>query len=354
MKRNVTRAATVGALLLGLAALATVPPASAQQPAAATYPRLGRIVRSDPRLDKVLAKDAQIEVLASGFEWSEGPVWVKSDPLGDSGYLLFSDVPRNHVLKWKEGKGISVFLQPSGYTGLGAYSYEPGSNGLTLDRQGRLVLCEHGDRRVSVLPWNGGKMTLADRYQGKRLNSPNDVVVKSDGNVYFTDPPYGLPKQAADPLREQPHFGVYRIAPDGKVTLLTAEMTRPNGLAFSPDEKTLYVAQSDPDAAIWRAYPVNGDGTLGKSRVFFDATQMAKSGMKGLPDGLKVDRDGNLWATGPGGVLIFAPDGTLLGRIDTGEATANCAWGGPDGADLYITADMYLCRVRTSTRGAGW
>jgi gluconolactonase len=349
------RRAAAGALLLGLAATLSVAAATQQQPPAGSpYPRLGRIVRSDPRLDKILPPGAQIEVLASGFDWSEGPVWLKTDPLGEQGgCLLFSDVPRNHVLRWKEGEGISVFLQPSGYTGRAPYGREPGSNGLTLDRQGRLVSCEHGDRRVSVLLWDGGKKTLADSYAGKRFNSPNDVVVKSDGSVYFTDPPYGLPRQADDPRREQPHFGVYRITPDGTVTLLTAEMTRPNGLAFSPDEKTLYVAQSDPDAAIWKAFPVQADGTLGNSRVFFDATSMAKSGtMKGLPDGLKVDRDGNLWATGPGGVLIFAPDGTLLGRIDTGEATANCAFGGSDGSDLYITADMYLCRVRTTAHGA--
>jgi gluconolactonase len=261
-------------------------------------------------------------------------------------------VPRNHILRWKEGQGISVFLQPSGFTGRLPYGREPGSNGLTLDRQGRLVACEHGDRRVSVLLPDGGKKTLADSHDGKRFNSPNDVVVKRDGSVYFTDPPYGLPKQADDPRREQPHFGVYRIAPDGAVTLLTAEMVRPNGLAFSPDEKILYVAQSEGSAAVVNAYPVNADGSLGKGRLFFDATPMAKSGMKGLPDGLKIDRDGNVWTTGPGGVLIIAPDGKLLGRIETGEATANCTFGGPDGSELYITADMYLCRVRTTTRGA--
>jgi len=216
-----------------------------------------------------------------------------------------------------------------------------------------LVSCEHGDRRVSVLYWDGGKRTLADSHDGKRFNSPNDVVVKSDGSIYFTDPPYGLPQQAADPRREQPHFGVYRIAPDGAVTLLNATMTRPNGLAFSPDETILYVAQSDPDAAIWRSFPVRPDGSLGESRIFFDATPLAKSGtMPGLPDGLKIDRDGNLWATGPGGVLIFAPDGTLLGRLDTGVPTANCAFGGPDGSDLYVTAHRYLCRIRTTTHGA--
>ena len=366
------RRAAGGALLLGLAAAlyAAVPSAEAgNTPAAAPaipdYPRIGRIVRSDPRLDALLPPGTQIEVLASGFDWSEGPVWLKNDPVAaesggggggasSGGCLLFSDVPRNHVLRWKEGQGVSVFLQPSGYPGRTPYGREPGSNGLALDRQGRLVSCEHGDRRVSVLLPDGGKRTLADAHDGKRFNSPNDVVVKSDGSIYFTDPPYGLPRGADDPRREQPHFGIYRISPDGRaVTLLNAEMTRPNGLAFSPDEKILYVAQSDPNAAIWKAFPVNADGSLGKSRVFFDATPMAKSGtMKGLPDGLKVDREGNLWATGPGGVLIFAPDGTLLGRIDTGEATANCAFGGPDGSDLFVTADMYLCRVRTATRGA--
>jgi len=318
------------------------------------YPRLGRIVREDPRLDALLPPGTEIEVLASGFDWSEGPVWLRTDPDGgEGGCLLFSDVPRNHVLRWKEGQGVSVFLQPSGYTGRVPYGPEPGSNGLTLDRQGRLVLCEHGDRRVSTLSWDGGKQTLADNYNGKRFHSPNDVVVKSDGAVYFTDPPYGLPLGPDDPRRELPHFGVYRVSPDGAVTLLTAEMTRPNGLAFSPDERTLYVAQSDPDAAIWMAFPVGTDGLLGEGRVFFDATPMVRTGtLKGLPDGLKVDRDGNLWATGPGGVLVFAPDGTLLGRVDPGEATSNCAFGGPDGADLYITADMYLCRIRTATRGA--
>ncbi len=320
------------------------------------YPKIGHIVRSDPRLDALLPSGAEIEVLASGFDWSEGPVWLNADPLGPEGgpggCLLFSDVPRNHVLRWKEGEGVSVFLQPSGYTGRAPYGREPGSNGLALDRQGRLVSCEHGDRRVSLLYWDGGKRTLADSHDGGRFNSPNDVVVRRDGSIYFTDPPYGLPGGPEDPRREQPHFGVYHIGTDGRVTLLTAEMTRPNGLAFSPDETTLYVAQSDPEAALWRAYPVNGDGTLGAGRVFFDATAMAKSGLKGLPDGLKVDQAGNLWATGPGGVLVFAPDGALLGRIDPGEATANCAFGGKDGSDLYITADMYLCRVRTSTRGA--
>jgi len=311
------------------------------------YPTIGQIVREDPRLDQLIARDARIEVLASGFEWSEGPVWIK-----DGGYLLFSDIPRNSVMKWKEGEGIALFMKPSGYTGVADYGGEPGSNGLLLDKQGRLVMCEHGDRRVSVMPWDGGKRTLVDNYMGKRLNSPNDAVFKSNGDLYFTDPPYGLPRQFEDPRRELDFCGVYRLSTDGKVTLLTKEMTRPNGIAFSPDEKTLYVAQSDPRRAIWMAFPVLADGTIGTGRVFYDVTSLVGK-LPGLPDGMKVDKDGNLFATGPGGVLVFAPDGKYLGRIDTGERTANCAWG-DDGSALYITADMYLCRVKTKTKGLGW
>jgi gluconolactonase len=311
----------------------------------ANYPSIGEIVRSDPRFDRLVPAGARIEVLASGFAWAEGPVWVN-----DGGYLLFSDIPRNSVMKWTPQDGATLFLKPSGFTGVVDYGHEPGSNGLTLDSQGRLISCEHGDRRVSRLEINGGKRTLADNYQGKRLNSPNDAIVKSNGDLYFTDPPYGLPKNWDDPRRELDFCGVYRLAADGKLTLLTRELTRPNGLAFSPDEKTLYVANSDPQRAIWMAYPVKDDGTLGPGRVFADVTAMVGR-HKGLPDGMKVDREGNLFAGGPGGIHVYAPDGKLLGRIDTGEATANCNWG-DDGSTLYITADMYLCRLKTTTKGA--
>jgi gluconolactonase len=205
---------------------------------------------------------------------------------------------------------------------------------------------------VARLEKGGGKKTIVDSYMGRRLNSPNDGCYKSNGDLYFTDPPYGLPKQADDPTRELDFCGVYRVAKDGTVTLLTKEMTRPNGIAFSPDERTLYVAQSDPERAIWMAFPVQRDGTLGRGRVFHDATSMVGKG-PGLPDGLKVDRAGNLFATGPGGVYIFTPSGDLLGRIETGEKTANCAWG-DDGSTLYMTADMYLCRIKTRTKGARW
>jgi gluconolactonase len=213
-----------------------------------------------------------------------------------------------------------------------------------------MVSCEHGDRRISVLTKGGGKRTLVDNYQGKRLNSPNDLVYKSNGDLYFTDPPYGLPSPES-PLREMDYCGVFRLS-KGVLTLLTKEMSRPNGLAFSPDEKTLYVANSDPDHAVWMAFPVNADGTLGKGRVFTDVTSMVKD-HPGLPDGMKIDRSGNLFAAGPGGIHIYAADGKRLGRIDTGQRTANCNWG-EDGSTLYIAADSYLCRIRTTTKGNGW
>lgn len=311
--------------------------------------KTGQIIRLDPALDRLLDPQTPVEVLADSFKWAEGPVWIKN-----GGYLLFSDVPRNTIFRWKQGEGLSVFLKPSGYTGPGEYSREPGSNGLTLSRDGQLIACEHGDRRVSILPLtNGEKRTLADRYEGKRFNSPNDVVQKSNGDIYFTDPPYGLPQQENDPTRETPVFGVYRIDTAGATTLLAGHLSRPNGLAFSPDEKTLYVAQSDPGRPVIFAFPVLADGKLGPERVFFDATPLMNEGLPGLPDGLKVDINGNLFATGPGGVLVISPEGKLLGRVDTTQATANCAWG-DDGSVLYITANNRLCRVRTKTRGAGF
>jgi gluconolactonase len=324
--------------------------ATAQAQNTTNFAHLGEIVRLDSKLDELLPKDAKIELLGAGFEWTEGPVWV---PEGKSGYVLFSDIPHNSIMKWEYGKGVSLFMKPSGYTGVVDYGNEPGCNGLVLDPKGQLVACEHGDRRVSVLTKNGGKRTIVDNYQGKRLNSPNDACFKSNGDLYFTDPPYGLPGNFDDPRRELDFCGVYRVqfGADGvnKVTLLTDQMTRPNGIAFSPDEKFLYVAQSDPKAAVWMKYPVKDDGTIGAGTVFFDSTQYVGK-HKGLPDGLKTDKAGNVWATGPGGVWIFDPSGKPLGRIDTKEATANCCWG-DDGTVLYITADMYFCRVKTTTKG---
>jgi len=310
---------------------------------------LGTILRKDPRFDKLIPPGAQMEVLAGGYDWTEGPVWVK-----DGGYLLFSVIPPNKVLKWKEGSGASIYLKPSGLTGPKDLREEPGSNGLVIDPKGNLVLCQHGDRRVARMdaPLSSPAskfVTLADKQDGKKLNSPNDACYHSSGALYFTDPPYGLVKRMEDPTKELDFQGVYRLGTDGKLTLLTKEVTRPNGIAFSPDEKTLYVASSDPDKAVWHAYPVNADGTLGAGRIFADVTKDVGK-VKGLPDGLKVDVNGNLFATGPGGVLVFAPDGTHLGTLSTGEATSNCAWG-EDGSTLFITADQYLVRIRTATKG---
>lgn len=331
-------------IVLSLVSIFIGTAATAQPPK--SYPSLGKVVRENAKLDALIEPGTQIEMLASGFEWAEGPVWDRKGQ-----FLLFSDIPNNAVMKWSRDKGVELYLKPAGYTGVAPYGKEPGSNGLILDTQGRLISMEHGDRRLSRMDPDGGKVTLVDRYEGKRLNSPNDGVQRSNGDIYFTDPPYGLPNLVDDPRRELDFYGVYRLS-GGKLTLLTRELTRPNGIAFSPDEKTLYVAQSDPQRAIWMAYPVLADGGIGKGRVFADVTAMVDK-LPGLPDGMKVDRDGNLWATGPGGVHIYAPDGTRLGRLDTGEATANVAWG-DDGGTLYITADMYLCRMRTKTRGAGW
>ncbi len=333
------------ALLLG----ALVNAAGAQP--GASFPTIGQIVRTDPRLDKLLPKDTKIEVLSSGFTWSEGPVWVKDQKADGGGYLLFSDVPQNTIFKWTEKGGLTPFLKPSGYTGVGTYSEEPGSNGLTVDRQGRLIACEHGDRRISALPLDGsgGKRTLADNYQGKRLNSPNDVVAHSSGNYYFTDPPYGMPKREKD-VAETGIYGVYRIDPKGTVSLVTNELTRPNGVALSPDERTLYVAQSDGKQPVVMAFPVAADGSTGNGRVVFGLDNMKKQGLNGGFDGMKVDRDGNLWVTGAGGVLVLSPTGEFLGHIKVGVATSNCAWG-DDGSTLYLTSDMYLCRVKTTARG---
>jgi gluconolactonase len=306
---------------------------------------IGHIERLDPALDALVAPDARVEKLAEGFKWSEGPVW-------DGGGVLFSDVPNNVVWRWKEGTpGVVELLRPSGYTGSTPRGGEPGANGLTFDGAGALVLCQHGDRRIARLDGDRHFATVADRYDGKRFNSPNDVVVRSNGDVYFTDPPYGLEGHEKDPAKEIPWSGVYRrAAADGQVTLLTKELAFPNGIAFSPDEKRLYVSNSDPEHAIWMVYDVTGDGGVANGRVFFDATAMVKAGKKGLPDGMKIDQRGNLFATGPGGVLVFTPDGRQLGTIVTGEPTANCAFG-DDGGTLYMTANNKLCRIRLLTRG---
>jgi len=335
------------AILTTLILLAQVAGTSLTSHAQTPKRTLGKIERFDSQLDNLLGADAKLEILADGFTWTEGPLWM-----GDAanGHLLFSDIPRNTTFKWTAKDGVQLFMNPSGYTGVTYYGLEPGSNGLLKDLDGNLVSCEHGDRRVSVLTPGGGKRTLADNYQGKRLNSPNDGVLKSNGDIYFTDPPYGLPMRENDPRRELDHYGVYRISKkDGSLTLLTTELQRPNGIGFSPDEKTLYVAQSDPKRAIWMSFAVAADGTISKGTLFYDATAEVGK-MPGLPDGLSVDTQGNLWASAPGGIWIFSKEAKLLGRINTGERTSNCSFG-EDGSTLFVTADSYLCKIQTKVKG---
>lgn len=309
----------------------------------------GKLVALDDAFYDYMDKNAKIEVLADGFIWSEGPVWVKA---GD--FLLFSDAPQNTIFKWQDDEGITEFLTPSGYTGILPYSREPGSNGLIINNDGELVACEHGDRRISSMPLvSGGKVTLADAWEGKRLNSPNDIVQASNGTYYFTDPPYGLPEQENSEMREIDAFGVFKISQYGKVDIVVSNLTRPNGLALSPDEKTLYVNQSDPNAPYIMAYNIKKDGSLDEGRVFFDASELQEAGLVGSLDGIKIAEDGTIFSTGPSGVLVINSEGKLLGRIETGQRTANCTWG-DDGSVLYMTAHNFLMRIQTKTTGAGF
>ncbi|MCA9136560.1 MAG: SMP-30/gluconolactonase/LRE family protein [Planctomycetales bacterium] len=308
---------------------------------AQTPSTIGQVEVLSPEMERFADATTKIEVLSGGFTWTEGPVWIADD---GGGHLLFSDIPRNSIFRWSSSRGVELFMQPSGYTGVSYYGLEPGTNGLTLDPQRRLTMCEHGDRRVSVLTRGGGKMTLVDRYQGKRLNSPNDLTFDKAGNLYFTDPPYGLPERADDPRRELDFCGVYRFSTDGKLTLLTKEMTRPNGIGLSPDEKTLYVAQSDPDRPIWMAFPFNEDRTLGPGKELYNA-KSAMDVYPGLPDGMTIASDGTIFGSGPGAIYVLTPDGKLLGRFVTGGRVSNCTFDA-DQKYLYITADDYLCRVK--------
>ncbi|SKB00841.1 gluconolactonase [Prosthecobacter debontii] len=298
----------------------------------------GGIERLDPAIDQLLAPDAKIEVLASGFNWSEGPVWK-------DGQILFSDVPENTVFGWKEGdKNAFISLRPSGsLDGTGQ-----GSNGLALDAQGNLILTQQGERRIARLEKDGSFTTLADQYNGKRFNSPNDLVIARSGQIFFTDPPYGMKKGVE---QDAPYHGIYRVDTDGKVSLIIDDIRWPNGIALSPDEKILYLAISDKEAARVMAYDLQADGSVQNGRVIFNAQALKSAERKGSCDGMKVDTQGNIWTTGPGGVLILSPQGKHMGTILTGQNTGNCAWGGPEKDTMYITADMFLLRVKTRIQG---
>jgi gluconolactonase len=308
-----------------------------------------QVIRKDAALDEIVPAGAKIEKVARGFLFTEGPIWIPRTDDTD-GYLLFSDPNNNLIYRWTQDGQLSIFMTKSGYHGMDIGQYgQPGSNGLTLDRQGRLTINQHGNRRVVRMEKNGQLTVLADHYEGKRFNSPNDLVYKSDGALYFTDPPFGLPKFFDDPRKELPYSGVFRVSADGKSTqLLTKELTGPNGLAFSPDEKYLYVDNWDEKNKIIMRYEVNKDGTLSNGKVFFDMT--SAEGEDAL-DGLKVDQRGNLYVSGPGGLWIISPEGKHLGTIIGPEHPHNFAWGDDDGKTLYLCAKTGLYRIRLNIPG---
>ncbi len=311
--------------------------------AAAPARTIGHVERLDPELDAIVPEGAVFEILAEGHEWTEGPVWVPWLTM-----LLYSDIPRNAIYRWEEGSAATLWLSPSGYTGDAERAGETGSNGLALAGRA-LVLAQHGDRRIARLEARltapGPRFTtITDRFEGQRYNSPNDLVIHSSGAIYFTDPPYGLEGGVDDPAKELPFQGVYRVDTDGAVTLLVDDLSRPNGIALSPDERILYVANSDGDQRVIRAYDVAEDGGITNGRVFAES----------WGDGMAVDREGRLFVTrGIDGVVVFAPDGRHLGTLVTGERTSNCTFG-DDGSTLYVTSDMYLVRMRLTTMGAGF
>lgn len=360
--------ALIAALIVSASGCAAPPPDSAEPstPDAATpaeeaggegYAREAAVFEDlAPELAGLFADGAELEVLAEGFTWSEGPVWI---PGAD--FLLFSDVPQDTVFRWSEAKGLEPWLRPSGFTGDGERSREPGANGLYLNADGQLLLCQHGDRRVARLdadvaagpflgPFEDGGpfVTITADFDGRRYNSPNDLAVHADGSIYFTDPPYGLRDESE---RELAHHGVYRIVPGASAQLLYAELTRPNGVVLSPDGSTLTVANSDPEKALWMSWPVLEDGGLGEGRVTFDATPFVSEERPGLPDGMTVDSEGRIYATGPGGIWIFAADGRHLGTLRLPDATANVTFGGPDRSTLYLTSHHRLLRLETTATG---
>ena len=316
---------------------------------APTFQAVGTIYREGRALDRLVADGAAIERLADGFRWSEGPVWI---PHG--GYLLLSDVPANKMYRWSERDGLSVFLEPSGYGGSETGIFrEPGSNGLIRGDGNTILLADHGNRAVARLDLGTRSKTfLATHFGGKKFNSPNDLVRASDGSIYFTDPPYGLEGLDQSPHKELAFNGVYRLLPSAEVELLDKSLTFPNGIILSPDGRTLYVAVSDPNAAHLYAYALDEGGRPTSRRLFADMTDLARAGLPGLPDGMAIDGEGNLYATGPGGVHIFSPQGVRLGRIDTGTAVANCAFG-EDGKTLFLASNNFLARIRTRVAGLG-
>lgn len=334
----------IAALLIA----AALSPCFAATPVATPPTRIGQVVTLDPALATWVAKDTRVEKLAEGFTWAEGPTWVG----GDDGYLLFTDVPENTMYRWRKGEGLSEFLKPSGFTGQDDGTLrEAGANGLFTEPAGTVLLADSGTRALARLdPATRKKTFLVDQFEGKRFNSPNDAVRRDDGLIFFTDPPYGLKGIENSPSRQLPFSGVFRLDADGSVHLLDDELKFPNGVALSPDGRTLYVSNSDPARPIWKAYTLDAQGAVVNQRVFADASDLAREGLPGLPDGMTVAADGTLFASAPGGVLVMRADGKRLGRIETGQAIANCAFG-DDGHTLYLTSKNLLARVHVKKNG---
>ena len=297
----------------------------------------------DPAFDKLVSKDAKAEILADGFMWAEGPVWVEKHKM-----LLFSDVRKNIIYKWTQEKGKEEYLNPSGYTGTIPRGGELGSNGLGLSNDGKLVICQDGNRQVVIMDAPLDKpepkfKALATNYNGLKFDSPNDLAFMSNGDIYFTDPPYGLEKNVADPLKEAKYQGVYRISKNGKVTLLTTEISRPNGIGLFPGEKQLLIANSDPANPVWYIYDLDKDGLLTNKRVFFEA-KMKEQGFFGSPDGLKIDKQGNVFASGPQGIWVFDKTGKLLGKIIVDDLASNCSFSA-DQKTLYVTNNHRVIKI---------
>jgi len=327
--------------LAGMAALPFVP-------ALAEAAGVGAITRFDAGLDAVVDANAPIEVLASGYKWAEGPVWVK-----DGGYLLFSDVPANICYQWKPGKGVSVFMSPSGLAGpIPAGVREAGSNGLAIDAKGWLIMADSGTRAIAAVDLKTKRKTiLADKYEGKRFSSCNDVAIHGNGTIYFTDPPYGLSDGDTSPLKEMAFNGVYRFDPKGQVNLVANDLSRPNGVALSPDQQILYVTMSDPARPHILAYPLDVEGGVsGEPAIFHDFSAELAAKLPGLPDGLKVAKSGHVFSSGPGGIYVLSPEGKKLGLIATGKATANCNFG-EDGKSLFLTSSDMIARVKLKLSG---
>lgn len=301
------------------------------------------IEQIDPQFSTIVSKAAKAKILAEGFLWSEGPVWIDKYKM-----FIFSDVKRNVIYKWTATKGKEKYLQPSGYTGKIPRGGELGSNGLGINNNGQLVICQDGDRAVSIMdaPLDKPKpkfIKIATNYRGKKFDSPNDLAFLTNGDIYFTDPPYGLEKYVKDPLKEAPYQGVYKISRDGKVTLLTDTLTRPNGIGFFPGGKTILIANSDPDKAYWYTYDLDKNGLFTHGRIFYSAESASKTAA-GMPDGLKIDRKGNVFATGPGGIWVFTRTGKLLGKIRVNDLASNCSLSG-DEKTLYVTSNHRVLKI---------